>query len=136
MSKELLYVVNTNIDSLFTNPFINDSLTSSFEDHARFVLKVQEQIPNFNSPYLALFSKGGYFVSDNIRYPGGDWGGIGTLGKPLEDYIEELIIGDETIWNGRVTPITAVVEFSPMELYPRVMEQLGKKYDIKRFLVN
>ncbi|MBT3814771.1 hypothetical protein HOE37_02540 [Candidatus Woesearchaeota archaeon] len=127
---EELYVINTEVDSFFVNPFVNECLRTYAGAHREFVAKIQEALPSFNLPYLALFSNGLFYAPEMIRPASGDSGNINNLRIGLSGLVEELLEEGPGI-----KPITAIVEFSLEELYPEEMRQLGERYDLKRMIV-
>jgi hypothetical protein len=129
MGKEL-YLINTEVDSFFINPFENECLRTYAGAHREFVAKVQEVLPSFNLPYLALFSNGLFYAPEMIRPVCGDSGNFKNIRIGLSGLVEELLEENELI-----KPITAIVEFSLTELYPEEMEQLAEKYELKRITV-
>jgi hypothetical protein len=129
MTKEL-YVINTGVDSFFINPFVNECLRNYAGAHREFVAKFQEVLPSFNLPYLALFSDGLFYAPEMIRPASGDSGNFKNIRIGLTGLVEELLEENELI-----KPITAIVEFSPTELYPQEMRELAEKYEIKRITV-
>jgi hypothetical protein len=135
-----LYVVNTDTDT--KRPFPGDLFhgvnhPGFLEGQKEFFQRVRSQYKGFGFPYIALiedrlsviyseWSKGVYCVTNEV-VPGGAGGNYCAL----EEFIVRYREGNET----KLDPITAVVEFSPEELYPEVMEKLGQKYDIRRIFV-
>jgi hypothetical protein len=131
-----LYVANIKIDPWFLEPGVIGK--SALKEHEKLILKVREDNTDFSIPYLALFP-GGKLQIPTDSYGSGIIGGIdkGVIiyrgnDCPLEDYIEVLASGEDTLGMGKKTPITGIVEFSNKVLYPKVMEKLAEKYEIKR----
>ncbi len=136
MKKEL-YLINTTLQPEYglaglIHPKITRTLSKKLENKC-----------DFSSPFLALFPDGKLQVPglSNGLIPGGIMnyvvdglvpsGSINYQDCSLEDYIFRLKEEGLMTPNG-IKPITAVVEFSQEELYPREMELLAKKYEIKQ----
>ena len=135
MSKEL-YVINTNEDSFFVNPFISPELKTYAREQRAFIAKVQKVLNFFDLPYLALFPSGEFYAPQLIRPACGDMGNVKNIRIGLIGLVEELLEESQSdVQTPFNKPITAIVEFSPTELYPEAMEQLAEKYEIKRISV-
>src|SRR3989344_8332685 len=136
MEKPELYVVNTDTAAAW---ILEMSADRRWIDayHLNFCNRVRAAHPDFDFPYMELFSNGIVVIQESIS--GGQHTSVRrghTLsGEPLDESIARFRIGDGTCRIGEKTPITAVVEFSPTELYPEVMERLAQRYDIKRISV-
>ena len=138
--KPTLYVVNTVLSPGFLDmDFAAEHPERAMAEHAAFVRQVREQHPTFALPYLALFADGWL----QIPYPGSLSGSLMgnirdgmTNRQPLDEFIARYAEGKDTIWLGKTIPLTAIIEFSPTELYPAPMERLGAKYELRRITVN
>jgi hypothetical protein len=143
MSEEL-YIVNTQARPSFLNPDVRGMNPERAEgEHSRFIAAARRQYSGFGLPYIALLPGGGLIIPaepvllmHQVRRDGSVTGsGTSHPDMALDDFIEMHRKGDDTLFAGRKTPITAVVEFSPEELYPGIMQRLAQKYDIRRITV-
>ena len=129
MTKEL-YVISLEGDY----SFIDDSqpdLKCLRDRHMEFITKIQEVLPSFDIPYLALFPDG-QFCSPQSLYPTIlDSGNVTKMRMGLVGLVEELLTETPV-----EKAITAIVEFSETELYPNEIEQLARKYEIKRLVLD
>lgn len=143
---KLLHIVNTKIEPFFLDLVVMcEQRECGLRGHADFIKKVRTQYAEFNLPYLALFQDGQLRVPDHFYFSSGSMGEVinGIVGRGgrdsqdcrLDEFIDRFKIGDGVIYTNEQTPITAVVEFSPTELYPTEMERLAQKYELKRILV-
>ncbi len=142
MSKEL-YIVNTRTPHSFLNFAAGvHFLEENEKSHQNFIERVRTQHSGFDIPYLALYSSGGLVVPYDLS--GGlmgcvvdevvPFGGKDQRACSLDAFIDRLRSEGESTWHGQ-KPITAIVEFSSTELYPHVMENLAKKYGIKKIFI-
>jgi hypothetical protein len=105
--------------------------------------KVRVEYRWFCLPYIALLEKGRLAIAAEPLllihdvWKDGQVNGRGTdhPDMALDDFIAMHKEGNGTLFTDRRTPITAVVEFSPTELYPAVMQRLEKKYAVRRIMV-
>ena len=143
--QEVLYVVNTRRDPIFLDPIFKiDYRKEAMDMQMAFILEVRKQYSRFGFPYLALLHGGDLYLPKDIY--GGLVGGVekgmilngGEHGEPctLDKFIEMFKFGEVIVENGKRKPISAVVEFSAIELYPDVMKILKPKYEIKRIQVD
>ena len=146
MEKDTLYIANTKInhdDFGITEYKLIHSLQQ------QFIQKTKEQIPNFDFPYMALFDNGTYLIIQDVTSIGSSHAGGKvvdgicpsgrgfrddcTLAEMIDDYIVGLPIDCEG--TRRTKSLTGVIEFSPKELYPDAIQELSKKYDIKKIKI-
>ena len=119
-----LYLVNTEALNL------GDKSFEAVNQQARLFFNILHKVPNFKSPYWEFFHDGQYrFCSVISRITNG------AREEILEEYVERLISGKDTVINGLVTPITTLIQYSPEEIYPELMKSLEKKYDFKRIRI-
>jgi len=138
-----LYLVNTTIKPVFLDmPFImRQPPRIRLKAHSDFINRVKEQYPRFDCPYLGLFENDTLYVFDDLELRATelslvqDGVVLGARAETLDEFIDRYKKEYISLSTGRITPITAVVEFSPTELYPEVMKKLEAKYDIKRIQV-
>lgn len=137
-----LYVVNTSIHPGFLNPRSMKPAIRPEQaetEHGVFISKVRESYPGFDIPYFAFFDDGTYFVPMSGLLRGGRVGNWRNSlnAADLAHEINRYAIGNGTIRKDEVIPITAVVEFSPEELFPGAISEIGRLhgYKIKRIHV-
>ena len=138
-----LYVVNTTISPSFLDQL---PIQDRSAEHHGFVDRIKRFYPEFDIPYLALFSAShlmsrGLVIPDNFRerstrarviqsevpFRNGEM-------VALDDVIDAAVRG-VSVHGEKLPKITAVVEFSNTELYRNVMGRLGQKYDLEKIRV-
>ena len=136
--KPNLYLVNTARD-LSACGIYDKGL--EINQHNKFVKDVQKQIPTFEMPYMAFFDNGTIFIplhweEGSSGYMGGKViGEIVPNGRcpddcTLAEFIVDNVKGYELVRGGRSKGITGIIEFSPIELYPKTMEELSNNFDV------
>lgn len=146
------YLANTALQLDFLNPR-RQRHSPDWKNHGDFILKLREQCPDAQLPYLALFAHGNGFVPDcneASRNPyvvyasGGLVVPISEAGEVmvaddrrigLDEFISRCVEGISFPFLGTTPRIGGIVELSPTELYPDAMARLGQRYDIRRVMV-
>jgi|GEM_PF-5017327 len=91
--------------------------------------EIQRHIPTFDDPHLILFADGGVSETTDGLY------GVGRERDP-QYIIDNVVAGVslDAFIDGvlqRERPITAIVEFSMVELYPSGIAQLARRYKVQ-----
>ena len=143
-----LYLVHTTISPTFLNQR-ETRHAPAWNSHGAFVRKIMDQCPDAHLPYLALFAHGNGIIPDCVEAGSMVYANGGVVvpitnasvkkdestSITLDDFIKTCVEG-QPIPSLVTTPrIGGIVEFSPTELYPAVMERLAERYEIRRITI-
>lgn len=154
-----LYWINTQVKPNFFN--FNHSASNFKEEmelHKNFINQVRREYLSFDFPYLALFPNYQYYLAQGmpVFIFHGEYNSFkdlpGLVKKLLEDgafsgnKVQASLLKinrktEEYIWKNQPLSIhqgngiTAIVEFSPIELYPEIISNLEQIYSIKRIKI-